>query len=119
VYADATFYTESYFGKLIPADDLDSYLTKASDAVDQLTLYRITQKGGIDQLTVFQQRQVKLAVCAQADFKYGLQEMPDWVQSYSVGSVSVSKNDKTSTEYSSAATQYLRPTNLMYRGLGS
>ena len=118
MYADETFYKEVYFGKVIPDADLDSFLSRASDAVDQLTFFNIPKKGGIDELTSFQQRQVRIAVCEQADFMYGVQEMPTWVQSYSVGSVSVSRKNDASARYSQNAIAYLRVTNLMYGGLG-
>lgn len=118
MYADAAFYKDTYKGKVIPDAELDSFLSRASDAVDQLTFFRIQKKGGINGLTSFQQTQVKLAVCVQADFLYGVQDMPEWVQSYNVGSVSVSKQESKSTLYSTTAIAYLRATNLMYRGLG-
>lgn len=117
-YVDQAFYTSDYGGTTIPDDELASLLSRASDAIDQLTYYRIGQRGGIDSLTAFQQRQVKLAVCVQADFVYSVVDMPDWVKSYSVGSVSVSKADKASTKFSPQCLDYLRPTNLVNRGLG-
>lgn len=119
MYADQTFYKTEYFGKVIADEDLDSFLSKASDSVDQLTMYKINERGGFDQLTPFQQKAVKMAVCEQADFLSAVIETPEWVQSYSVGSVSVSKNIQASTKYSPRSIDYLRATNLMYRGLGS
>lgn len=119
MYADQDFYKNEYFGKVIADEDLDSFLSKASDSVDQLTLFKIQARGGFSMLTGFQQKAVKMAVCEQADFLSAVIETPDWVQSYSVGSVSVSKNINASTKYSPRSIDYLRSTNLMYRGLGS
>lgn len=117
MYIDAVFYTDTFFGKTIPADELNAFLSRASESIDQLTFNRIV-KGGYDALTAYQKKSVGLAVCEQADYLYAISEMPDWVKSYSVGDVSVSRNDKASIKYSPRAVDYLKSTNLLYRGLG-
>lgn len=117
MYVDSTYYTNTYKGSIIPTAELDSFLSKASDVIDELSYQRIVGKGGLDKLTAFQKEQVKKAVCEQADFMYNSSDMPEWVNSYSVGSVSVSK-EKGSTNYSKRSLMYLKSTGLMYRRLG-
>lgn len=81
---------ELYGDELIPADKLEKALSKASDQIDSLTYNRIVAIG-FDGLTLFQQKNVKKAVCEQADFvhKYGdFLNMP--LSGYSAGSTSMS-----------------------------
>jgi hypothetical protein len=113
-YADTTYYKDDYKGT-IPDAVLDSYLQKASDSIDQLTFHRI-QAIGWDNLSVFQQNCIKKAVCSQADHLYNTADMPENVTSYSINGTSMSFGS-SGINYSKYAVQYLKPTNLMYRGL--
>lgn len=65
---------EQYGGGLIPADQLKRALSRASDQIDSLTYNRIVARG-FDNLTSFQQENVKKAVCLQADFMHQYGDM--------------------------------------------
>jgi len=63
---------EQYGAGLIPAEKLEQALSRASDQIDALTYNRIKARV-FENLTPFQQENVKKAVCRQADFwhQYG------------------------------------------------
>lgn len=76
--------------ELIPTEGIKKALSRASDQIDSLTYNRIVAIG-FDNLTQFQQKNVKKAVCQQSDFvfKYGdFLNMP--LSGYSAGSTSMS-----------------------------
>ena len=52
-YVNSDYYLNTFKGNTIPQDDLDNYLTLASEKVDELTFNRIV-KIGFDNLTDFQ-----------------------------------------------------------------
>ena len=89
-YADVQYYRENYGGSIIPDEQLGLQLERASDQVDSLTYNRI-RAIGFDNLTPFQQEQVKKAVCIQAEFitQYG-EYISFPLQSFSVGDISLS-----------------------------
>lgn len=90
-YTDASFYKTEYGGTVIPDEALATHLSRASDQIDALTYNRIRGRGGLDNLSCYQQECVKKAVCAQAEFnaQYGAYaDMP--LTGYSIGDVSLS-----------------------------
>lgn len=80
-----------YGDDLIPDDaNIEKLLDRASDQIDALTFNRIVAIG-FENLTPFQQKNVKKAVCQQSDFVYQYGDflnMP--LSGYSAGSVSLS-----------------------------
>ena len=66
-YADYSFYTDEYIGNAVTETEWPLYSARASQLVDMLTRYQV-QKQGLDSFPAFVQAQVKLAVCAQADY---------------------------------------------------
>ena len=96
-YVNSEYYLNSYKGKTIPAVDIDSYLLKASEKVDELTFNRIV-KIGFDNLTDFQKEKVQRAVCTHADCIYENGTEMGQISSYSVLDISVSDDNKNSTE---------------------
>ncbi|WP_336822945.1 hypothetical protein [Sporosarcina sp. USHLN248] len=83
---------KKYGDGLIPDEQLEKALSRASDQIDSLTYNRIVAKG-FDHLTPFQQTNIKKSVCRQADFFFqygGFLNMP--LSGYSAGSVSLSFN---------------------------
>lgn len=89
-YTDYSFYVDTYGGELIPESDFDSALSKAARSVNYACGYRI---GDIAEQPEFTQRQIQLAVCAQADYAYQYGEISTFLSSvggYSIGDVSVS-----------------------------
>lgn len=65
---------EQYGGGLIPEDQLERALSRASDQIDGLTYNRIVALG-FENLTPFQQTNIKKAVCLHADFMHQYGEM--------------------------------------------
>lgn len=81
---------QDYGDGIIPVDQLDKALDRASDEIDSLTFNRIVAKK-FDRLTKFQQTNIKKAVCQHADFIYQYGDyinMP--IEGYSAGSISMS-----------------------------
>lgn len=79
-----------YGDGLIPDDKLEKALSRSSDQIDSLTYNRIVATG-FDNLSPFQQTNVKKAVCQQSDFIYQYGDflnMP--LSGYSAGSISLS-----------------------------
>lgn len=68
-YADSDYYKNILKSNVIPDDVLESKLEAASDEVDSLTYNRI-RSISFNNLTPFQQEEIKKAVCMQANFKY-------------------------------------------------
>src|SRR5690554_6099584 len=93
-YIDKTYYDETYKG--VPIDDADTFSRlseRASDIIDQITGYKIKD---INDLTAFQQSQVKKATAAQTEFLAisGSESAVhgDRFQSVGIGSFNYSKN---------------------------
>lgn len=114
---------EEYGSGLIPADELEQALSRASDQIDALTYYRIKARG-FDNLTPFQQENVKKAVCRQADFWHRYSDLLSApMTGFGAGSISWSFGEsgfvqgaggvKTSDEVMGL----LLPTGLANRGL--
>ncbi|SDY13288.1 hypothetical protein [Eubacterium barkeri] len=121
-YVDVNYYTETYRGTVLIGDDMAVKLDRASDQVDVLTFNRIVGRG-FDNLTDFQQEQVKIAVCAHADFteEYGTY-FNSPLSGYSAGSLSVSFNSDAVVNYNGVQTSreaygYLQKTGLVARRL--
>ncbi|BFH13527.1 hypothetical protein WJ0W_006208 [Paenibacillus melissococcoides] len=118
-YATAADY-DRYGDGLIPAEQLDKALGRASDQVDRLTYNRIVA-WGFDNLTPFQRTNVTKAVCQQADFvfRYGdYLTMP--ISGYSAGSTSMSFKAATGARgvhTSDEVINLLMSTGLTHRGI--
>lgn len=89
-YADKAYYKEKYHGTVLPEDTMDVQLDRASDQMDTLSYNRIVGRG-FENLTTYQQDQIRKAVCAHADFteEYGAY-FNSPLSGFSAGSVSVS-----------------------------
>lgn len=116
-YADAQYYTEVYQGNIIPAEELEQALARASDQIDCMTFNRILA-AGFESLTSFQQATIKKAVCAHADFiaQYGeFGDLP--LSGFSAGDVSLSLADTkvNGITTSRAVVSYLGQTGLSSR----
>lgn len=89
MYVDKDYYINTYGGKL-PEEEVQRFVTSASEHIDSLTFNRIRGLG-FNSLTLFQQEKIKRAVCRLADFEY---ENEDLIQSvlasYSINGVSMS-----------------------------
>lgn len=118
-YVNSTYYKSTYEGTLIPDAQLNQYLQRASDGIDELTYFSISSKtGGFSGLTTFQQRQVSMAVCFQADHLFNYGDMPSVsLEGFKAGDNQVTFGKNSDLRYSRIALDYLQSTNLMYRGL--
>lgn len=114
---------KQYGGGLIPDEELERALSRASDQIDSLTYNRIVARG-FDNLTPFQQTNVKKAVCLQADFnrQYG-DYLAIPMGGFSAGSISwnFQKGDDSQggggVKASDDVMNLLLPTGLANRGL--
>ena len=88
-YVTQEYYYETYKGSIIPEDELDRALIRASRHIDSLTYNRIVGQG-FSNLTSFQQDVIREVVCQQADFEYeNADEINTILSSYSLNGASV------------------------------
>lgn len=89
-YVDYEYYSKTYGGKIITAEDAPRALQKASDTVDALTYCRIVERG-VDGITPFQKGIVQRVVCALAEWQENNADLLDApYNSYAINGVSVS-----------------------------
>ena len=127
-YITLEYYTDIYRGA-DAGDDLEKYIERASDLIDQLTGYKIMD---FENLPQFIKDQVMKATAAQVEY-YVTQGGDEDVNagntdfarvaigsfSYSVGGErGTSTSNRDEQRVSPAALAYLEPTGLLYRGLG-
>ena len=87
-YATPEYYKNTYNGDIVPDEELDKVLRKASRHIDSLTYNRIVGRGFFD-LTEFQQEVIQEVICQQADFEYeNSDEINTILSSYSINGVS-------------------------------
>jgi len=123
-YADLTFYTETFLGVSISAQDFPRLALRASEIVDQVTFDRARAviAAGTDTDLI---ERIQLATCAVAE---RMQELTlggsaAGIQSESLGNHSVTYvagANATLTQdeqYRATARTYLGSTGLMYRGV--
>ena len=90
IYADEEYYLTAYGGTTIPSDQLKKNLNKASRQIDTLTFCRINGIG-FDNLTAFQQSQIRYVNCMLADFLFENEdELETMLASYGINGVSMS-----------------------------
>lgn len=114
-YATPQFYKVTYHGNSIPDADLLSTLDRASHSIDMLTRMAIKKRGGFSRLSEFEQFQVQLATCHQADYIH-IKSSMEGVSSYNIGDISVSFGEAVGN-HDSECLALLNSTRLMYRGL--
>lgn len=71
MYSTSSFYVEEYFGNEIPLDDINKYLSRASDELDTLTYGRLIKAYPTEQIY---DEKVQKAVCAVAECLYKIEE---------------------------------------------
>ena len=120
-YIDATYYNDEYEGVAVDEQEINRYIKRASDVIDQVTNYKIKD---FEILPSWIQEQVKKATAAQVEF-FALEGGPEVVtgsndmQSVNIGSFSYQQGSgDSSTSVSPAVFDYLRTTGLLYRGIG-
>lgn len=87
-YADYAFYTDTYGGTVITAEDAPKSLQKASETIDSLTYCRILEKG-FEGLSGFQKGIIQRCACALAEWQTQNADILDNpYSSYSINGVS-------------------------------
>lgn len=120
-YIDEDYYLNTFKGEA-SNEDLSLIISRASDMVDILTMYKIKDINSVD---AFTKNQIQKATAAQTEFiikNGGLANLDvnGGSESVTVGKFSYSKNSSTSSskdQISSFTLEYLFPTGLLYRGL--
>lgn len=69
-YADYDFYTESYYGNVVPEADFDRLAARASDFIDTLTFDNLVDGLPTDERS---QKRIKKAVCSLAELMYQIE----------------------------------------------
>lgn len=88
-YANLEYYTGEFNGTLNQMN-IEILLEEASDQIDRLTYGRIRRRG-FENLTEYQQKMIKKAVCYQAEFLSSYGEYLDSpLDGFSIGDVSLS-----------------------------
>lgn len=126
IYADYAFYTETFYGDMIPEAEYNKCAARASDYIDRLTLDRAASYVEAHPEEV----KVKLACCAAAEQYYmiGIARANVASEEGEIASESVGSHSRTfrSGLETSASLEmdlrkvvgsYLAPTGLLYRGV--
>lgn len=124
-YIDSTYYKNEFEGVAIDEQEINRYIKRASDVIDQVTGYKIKD---FESLPTWVQDQVKKATAAQVEF-FALEGGPEVVTgnnevtSASIGSFSYQQaqgegHSRSQSKVSSAVIDYLKPTGLLYTGIG-
>ncbi|WP_026584203.1 hypothetical protein [Bacillus sp. J33] len=119
-YIDQAFYNDVYKGTPMDAETFTKLEKRASDVVDVLTNYRLA---GVDLLLEPEliQTNVKKAVAAQIEYMYSeggeLSVHGGSPSSVSIGGFSYTEGSGVKI-VSEMARSYLRPTGLLYMGVG-
>ena len=114
-YVTPEFYNGQFHGNSIPDDRLMELLEKASHDIDVFTRMRIKKLGGFGALSEFEQFQIQMATCHQAEYLH-LKFSLEGISSYSIGDVSVNYAEAVG-RYDETCLSYLNSTRLTYRGL--
>ena len=96
-YVNSEYYLNEFKGTIVPADELDKYLTLASEKIDELTFNRIV-KIGFDKLTDFQKGKIQRAICLHADYICENGTEMGQISSFAVLDINVSIDNKNSIE---------------------
>ena len=122
-YVDYEYYSKTYGGKIITAEDAPRALQKASDTVDVLTFRRVAERG-VDGLSPFQKGVVQRVVCALAEWQVDNADLLDAPYTgYAINGVSISVGGASNVRQicgvmiPSGLYAELAQTGLCYRGV--
>jgi len=118
VYADYSYYGNTYLGTAIASSDFPRLALRASEQIDRLTY----QRAASDTTNT---EAIKMATCAVADVYQAVEEGggSGGIKSERIGDNSVSYGDNSEAsktpleQYENAASIYLGSTGLMFAGL--
>ena len=111
------FYTQTYLGKEVTAEEFPAVDAKAEDIIGAMTRWKVTEET-ISNLPSLTQTLYKKAICAQIDF-FGVNGLDVVVSSsngpgFTVGKVSVSGRSGSNLVRKGAMADYIAPLALMY-----
>lgn len=115
--ASYEFYTQTYLGKEVTAEEFPAVEAKAEDIIGAMVMWKVTEEN-FSNLPSLTQTLYKKAICAQADF-FGVNGL-DVVAStsngpgFTVGKVSVSGKSGSDLVRKGAMADYIAPLALMY-----
>ncbi len=124
MYITETYYNDTFKGEPVDSADFPSLCGRAEEIVEEMTMYRVSDKTFLSFSEEVQER-IKKAVCAQIEYleANGGSEMDNGadLQSAALGKFNYTKsagaNGSTAQSiYSPRALRILLPTGLMYRG---
>lgn len=122
-YVTYDYYNSVFSGESVDKADFPALLNRASEIVEEMCMYRVSEDN-LEQYSADVQNRVKKAVCAQIEYLDanggGDLDMGNDFQSAGLGKFNYTKAssaDGTSQSvYSLRALRYLAPTGLLYRG---
>jgi hypothetical protein len=122
-YIDYAYYTDDFKGASVTQEEFDRLVRRASDKVDSLTSY-VLHRVNFMQLDQLIQENVKKATAAQLEYLVTLGgelavhgDAPSSI-SISNFSYSTKSEGKGTQSVSPVVFDYLRPTGLLYKGVG-
>ena len=124
-YVDEAYYISEYKGESVYPADFLSLCERASEIIEELTMYRLTPISVLAMPEEVQAR-VKKAICAQIEYldANGGSDMDNGtdLQSAGLGKFNYTKagngSDTAQSIYAPRAMRLLAPTGLLYRGGG-
>ncbi|MBN8199314.1 hypothetical protein [Bacillus sp. NTK034] len=119
-YIDQAFYNDMYNGTPMDAETFNKLESRASDLIDMVTSYKLLVVDLSKEPTLVQTN-VKKAVAAQIEYMYSeggkLSVHGGSPSSVSIGGFSYTEGSSVK-KVSEMALSYLRPTGLLYMGVG-
>ncbi|WP_436375504.1 hypothetical protein [Cytobacillus sp. BC1816] len=119
-YIDQAFYNDMYNGTPMDAETFNKLESRASDLIDMVTSYKLLVVDLSKEPTLVQTN-VKKAVAAQIEYMYSeggkLSVHGGSPSSVSIGCFSYTEGSSVK-KVSEMALSYLRPTGLLYMGVG-
>ena len=123
-YVTQKYYSDTFLGESVDEADFPRLLGRASEIVEEMTMYRLTPVTFLAMPENVQER-VRKAICAQIEYleANGGSDMDNGadMQSASLGKFSYTKasgsgNSSGQSIYAPRAQRILMPTGLLYRG---
>lgn len=123
-YVTQDYYNDTFKGEPVDNTDFPSLLVRASEIVEEMTMYRLSESS-FESMSLETQERIKKAVCAQIEYldANGGSDVDNGtnLQSASLGKFNYSKvvssgEGSEQSVYSPRAQRILYPTGLLYRG---
>lgn len=123
-YVTQDYYNDTFNGEPVDNTDFPGLLVRASEIVEEMTMYRLSESS-FETMSLETQERIKKAVCAQIEYldANGGSDVDNGsnLQSASLGKFNYSKvtgsnEDSKQSVYAPRAQRILYPTGLLYRG---